>query len=462
MSFNPLGLGVAVQNYIGQTYSKPSKLGETILAQPRAIPLQFNWANYGVSNTNNVVVVGVNLKQNSQTALLDAVRGVYIDNTGSDASIYVVFPSTGCTVTCPPFAETWQPALCNDDVIYVVGQGFQTGDASQTNVFLSNIPFSAGTTPELNFTYPQFRASPKISRGLNIYSNGWNSPALGDQFQFASMTLGASNSVNLFGTPYNAGGFITLTDVELDITGINGNTGSPGITGTFSIASTGPSGTYFSGGLAIGGNVLNRTNLQHKLNAAETWQLSTTITSGGSANFQLAGLFGFNYFGTGTAETLSNFGTLAQNRTGLGVVGSAGTNYGGFQFTAPQTESILAISLLINTSVTGGNQNDYVASIYTDNAGHPGTLLATSKAIGPINNAQFVETRFTFSTLVPISINQKYWVVFGSNIDTLGWVGTTNAVVSNISGLSNTIAGIAGGQLGAGVNWNCQVYCQQP
>jgi|SRR5215469_338621 len=436
MSFNVAAIPQAT--FIGAPVPFPTKLGTLLKYQPRVWSLSFNWSLYGVSNSNNQIAVPINLAVNNQSQQLDAIRGCYIDNTGSDAAVYVYFPDTGCLITCAQFSTNWQPVMTNLLQCVIIGKGFVTGDTSQTTIFLTNETLPPGESAELSLVYPQYLASPRISRGNNQYSTGFVVPAVGDQWQYINAVAGTNTTV-LFGSPYTAGGYITLTNWHVD-----------GLTaGTFSIASTGPSGTFFTGG-----NAVTMDSLQVKLNAAETWQFKAIATTG-----VMNAIFCYSYQGSGLAEILFSIGNLnAAVSTSFSLPAS---DFMGVQFTAPQTGSILSIQ--VSLPLNGGNP--FAVSLYSDNSGHPGTLVGTSAILSPVAAGTY---QFNFSTPLPqITSGSNYWVVIpASAITHTINANITTAVTAGVngSGSATTIAGvgIASGGISAGQNIIFQVNCEQP
>lgn len=466
MSFNPAGIPTV--NYIGAPAAQPSAVGTRPKQIPRVVPLTFNWQLYGVSNSNSAIQVPINLAQNAQTRQLDAIRGVYIDNTGCDAAVYVYFPDTGCIVTCAQFSTNWQPVFTNLLQCVVIGKGFVTGDTSQTTIFLSNETFPPGESAELQFVYPQYLASPRITRGVNQFTPGFTSPAIGDQWQFLKQSLAAIGTftTTLFGSPYVAGGFITLTNLTVSI-GNSAGSSTAVATGTFTIQSTGISGALFNGDLSPQGLIIDQSALQLKLNANETWQFSAVVGTGASNDLSL--FLGYSYAGVGTAETLFNFGNLNLTLSAQNYIVGGTHLFAGVQFTAPETGSILSALVQLVPQVGSGGASFSVA-LYSDNAGNPGTLLATSvpTLIPGFANAQPVQ--FNFPQPLPQIINgTKYWLVFPSvnpapNKYNLP-VTSLGAVNVNFSGGSNTtIAAIGNGTSAfpAGSNISFQINCQQP
>lgn len=455
MSFNPATIPSVP--FIGQPYSIPVNLG-SIAA--RAIPLQFIWETYGVSQVNNQVAVNISLNVNNQTVLGGAIRGCYIDNTGSDCAIYVYFSDTQVTIPCAPFSAVWSPVTTGIWNLTVIGRGFSTNDQSQTLVTLFNIGVPPAEIAELNVTYPQFSASPSISRGLNIYSNGYASPAIGDQFQTGRLTDIGGLTTRLFNSPYLGGGLITLTDWSITLL----SNGTPVVSGEYTIQSTGASGIYYQGDFAqsLDSNnspysiLMSKTGLQHKLNAAETWEIITpTLPATGFLTYH----FGFSYKGTGSATTPSmpiSIGLLADAPSGQ-ITGVGGLAFYGLQFTPASTFNITNISPMF-VQVPGGTGGlNVTMSIYTDVGGSPGLVL------GSVNTTpnQMVANATAFASSILVAAAQTYWLVIQMttnatfNFVTLGGTGFASGNAATAAGITADL-----NMGGANRNWCWQINGQ--
>lgn len=458
MSFNPAS--VPTVPYQGQIYALP--VGTPPIAgsggmQLKVIPINVIWATYGVSQSNPNIGVSVSLTQTSQSVPIDAIRGVYIDNTGSDGSIYVIFQDTGFCIPCAPYSSVFAPCLTNLQNLLILGKGFGTNDPSQTLVSISNGTAHPAALPELNYVYPQYSASPSISRGINIYSPGFTAPAIGDQWQYFEQIGNANNTFALFGTPYSGGGVVTLTDWEI----LAGSPSDSAFSGTIVVASLGASGTLFkipfNTTAQAGLIVLSRiSGLQYKLNAAENWQFTYTQTTG-TANALIEARFGFSYKGTGTATptpTPLSFGLLGQGNNPR-QISSAQKQWAGFQFTAPASTQIFNVQwqgFVANTGTAGD------CWIYTDNNGTPGIQLADTEQY--ISAAGYVQ--YNFATQIPIISGNKYWAVVeygasnGPTYYTVTKAGTgfNSAYAASLAGL------VPAAGLNANENWATQINCE--
>ncbi len=172
---------------------------------PRVVPLYIDWLTYGASSSKPNVGINFDLTQNA-TNPLDQIRSVYIDNSSSPVPIYVVFPDTRYVVTAPPNSIAWYPAITNIFNGTIYGTGFATGLIPKTTVMFSNIVQSY-TDVEIPQAMTLFKASPSISRGLNLYNSNFGAPSLGDQVQTADIDIGLATPVVLMNSPRTSGFF---------------------------------------------------------------------------------------------------------------------------------------------------------------------------------------------------------------------------------------------------------------
>lgn len=413
MSFNPLS--VPVSKYIGAPSRLPAGYKPAADDTPALVPLQIVWAEYGVSLANPNASVAVDLTNLGNRAKgISIIRSLYIDNLGSDGSIYVYFPDTEHMLTCPPYSTAWCPVLSNSLAFTIIGKNFTTNDASQTMVIASNFPVSPAVASELQIVYPQWRCSPQLERGLNLYSNGFTSPAVGDQWFFGTVALNNLNSTvtsNLFGTPYTQGGWIILTDLRLGWTNSNGT--FAGGAWRSRLISNGLGGTFFDVTQQDVANLnpcqFEKMPTQYRLNAAETWSWQV-IGAGLGANGSALNLHaGYSYQGAGGGVQLADFGTLAQPVVDNATIALGFSQFGGWQFIAP------ANCLLLNTTwtwaVPGGSNTSNQCYLYSDNAGQPGTLLATGTAELLIWNGAPQNGIYPFPTTPALVAGTKYWIV---------------------------------------------------
>lgn len=457
MSFNPL-LTPAVP-YIGVPYAQPTKLCSPLTEDPKLVALRMIWSAYGVSFEQPDAAAFVDIMTLGPTAPIKAIRGCYIDNTGSDGSVFVYFPDTRQTVTCAPYSTNWQPVITNGLQCTIIGKGFATNDTSETQVYLLNTPVNPGFSNEIQFTYPQVACSPQLFKGLNIYTSGFIAPAIGDQFQYNQQVLNnlaVTQSVPLFGTPLTQGGTITLTDISLDY--YNRNTGGNGAVQS-KISSPGLGGIFHQAqfldtvaSMGSSRNLFMKTGLQLKLNAAEawTWQVGPAPAGViGATGAVLSLNLGFSYQGVGSLST-GNISTLDNTTFALVTLSSdpgfPGV-YGGVKFTAPIAMNVTGFTLQHRPGPADNPADIAVqVAIYTDVAGSPGALVALSQTvIVPNNTGQYTFPFFPFPAFV---LGTTYWFVFypANGISNRSF-DTYQAVDAYSSGINSVIANLAAAQL---------------
>jgi hypothetical protein len=276
-------IGFGQVPYIGQPFTNPIKLSGIAGVQ---CPLLFQWLSYGAStltpNINVLVDIG-----NAACKAMDQIRSVYIDNLGSDNPVYVYFPDTGYTIAAKPNSEGWYPAFTNAKQVWVIGEGFLTGDIPTAFIILCNIPLPASVNTEIDQAVALWKASASITRGSTIYNANLGSPALGDQvvnYVFTFGTPGVFTS-GLWGTPYPSG-FLYINAIDFYLTGTTGANNNVASTNII-VESTGVAGILFDLAYSFeaeSGSGLIRdpgaprlvgplSGFNLKLDATQTWQI---------------------------------------------------------------------------------------------------------------------------------------------------------------------------------------------
>lgn len=282
-------IGFGQVPYIGTPYAVSTKLVGIASA---AIPLLFQWISYGASSAKQNVNVLVDISL-QPCAKMDQIRSVYIDNLGSDNPVYVNFPDTNYTVVAKPNSEGWYPVFTNARQLWVIGEGFLTGDIPQTFLILSNTFMPPAVNVELDNSVPLFKATAAIQRGNTIYSSNLGAPALGDEFIFQAVDVAATNTLQPIFANTPSAGFITVTALQIFLS-INSNAGACAI--RLNWGSTGVAGTIWSQGFSLSGAnqsfngfVFNMPG-QWKFDASQTYFVNTTLNSGAPS-----GLATFSY-----------------------------------------------------------------------------------------------------------------------------------------------------------------------
>lgn len=285
-------LGFGQVEYIGQPQPFPIKLGGIA---GKHIPLLFQWLSYGAStsqpNINVLVDVDTGLCKS-----FDQIRSVYIDNLGSPNPVYVFFPDSNYCISAKANSEGWYPALTNAKKVWVVGEGFLTGQIPQTAISLSNLPSIPAVNTEIDQSASLFLASPTIARGTSIYNTSLGSPALADQFFLSDLldvgTLGSI--VPIWNTPYG-NGFLYINSLFLNCPAFGGPV--PGLSSfTVSIESTGVAGVLATPSNestnGVGFSSLNFfAGANIKLDATQSWQARVTVANNVQGHVQISSTF---------------------------------------------------------------------------------------------------------------------------------------------------------------------------
>ncbi len=267
-------------NYIGQPFTKPiSVFG----VNGQSIPLTFNWLSYGVSTTAPNLVVKVDMGTSLVAQKINTLRSVYIDNTGSDVPIYVIFPDTGCVVVCQPNCTIWAPCYTGGMIALVAGLGFFTGDIPSTAITFTNLIVPPATNIEIQTAVALWKASNTITRGTTIYNTNTGVPSLGDQFTTQNLNMNAAGTQTVF----NLGtGFIYLKNVSVTLTQVLA-AGAGGSNINLFFESTGVSGVFFQYNILMAANatvaiatLINQVG-DFKLDGSQLWRLRIALVAAG-------------------------------------------------------------------------------------------------------------------------------------------------------------------------------------
>jgi hypothetical protein len=108
--------------------------------------------------------------------------------------------------------------------------------------------------------------------------------------------------------------------------------------------------------------------------------------------------------------------TIAANTTAQNSISFTGQLYGAESFTADCSGTVSSIS--VGMHARNLTLDPYTVSFYTNNAGQPGTLVATSNGTVLTGNACYAPS-FTFASPPSLVLGTIYWIVVTN--------GTTNA-----------------------------------
>lgn len=126
-------------NYNGQLASQPVRTKASAGNNARIVRTGIDWADYNAGTNNQRMGILVNLLGQQVANPLDVIRSVYIDNTFSDATIYVYFTDTRFTLVCAPGDVLLAPAFTNTQEAIIYGEGFFNGRVPFTTVHFSNV-----------------------------------------------------------------------------------------------------------------------------------------------------------------------------------------------------------------------------------------------------------------------------------------------------------------------------------
>lgn len=281
-------LGIPINLFKGSYTSFPIKLcGQS----GKVIPIPINWIDYGASSAFPSQNVVINLRGNATVKLLEHVRSVYIDNTGSTNPIYIFFPDTGYTVTAAPGAEVWAPCYTNGDNVWIIGQEFVTGFIPSTLVMFTDVFVQPFTSVEL-VTAVELNIGSRAVQGFHLAPGPTYSPkALGDISQDYLVTCNGTD-VALWATPLVPdgvnGAILYITHLEISASAISNPAnvdvrwqisepgGEVAFLGQFTATPTVQAGVSKLFGPFSGMNV--------RLNGAKGWKLTAPNIANGTLN----------------------------------------------------------------------------------------------------------------------------------------------------------------------------------
>lgn len=319
--------GIPAQTYIGAPYSIPVQIAGKA---GRAVPLQFNWISYGAF-TSATVLVQINLgagRSGQAAPMLDQIRSLYIDNTGSALPVYVQFDDTQFTVAAQPYSVGWYPIFSNAFSFKVACNGFTPNNIGAALIYVTNVVVSAFTDAALQAVLSQGLSSPVIGGGSSLNSIAVQIP--GQSYNNGSLAIsgGGGTGATASGTLDQWGRFTSVT--------IN----SPGgeFTGIPTITPTG--GQYAVPALTFPGPTLTVGEHFEYGGTEWAWEGAGTIPTGAlpwvEANYA-AGLYvtyGSNiYLSRGAPFTVPPAGNVNSTAfwqwlgTNLPVLGSGGGGY---------------------------------------------------------------------------------------------------------------------------------------
>jgi hypothetical protein len=199
------------------------------------VPTQYDWFAYGIlagaaTDTfvaNVAVQIDLQVSRNVSDQM-NAIRSVFIDNTGNPNPIYVYFPDTQATVQGKPYGAGWFPAFTNGLKAIVAASGLNAETAQSTNVYFSNVnapPYSDAAT---DVVVAQYLSSPALGGGATLDEVEIDTSGTWYNAGTMSITGGGGGGANVSGTLDIYGRFVAT----------NVNAAGGGFTGTPIVAAT--------------------------------------------------------------------------------------------------------------------------------------------------------------------------------------------------------------------------------
>lgn len=264
-------------NYVGQPFAFAVQLSAGL--RSIVVPLTINWLIYGAATAAPNQVVSADLS--NVAGKTGTIQSVYIDNTGSNVSVYVRCLDTNYTVVAQPNSEGWYPIFTNLMEFQIIGMGFTDGSIPTTAVLFSNLRIIPAIATELPTALNMGLASSSITRGTGIQNQNYGINALGDQtINFSDFFAGGFTGVlhsGIWNSPQPSG-FIYLTHIA--VSAIAAGVGAV----TWVIESTGAAGnlyTFIVAAVAGQFSVCNLSGMNVKLDATQTWRIRVSANASG-------------------------------------------------------------------------------------------------------------------------------------------------------------------------------------
>lgn len=278
--------GTLIKPYVGVLAQAPAFAGN---CQVRTVPVRLNWNDYGVSSTINSMGVNVSLVgKGAQANIIPRMTSMYVDNTESNATVYILFLDTGQVIPVLPYSSGWFECLTSGYSCIVYGYGFVTGQIPITQIHFTDAFVPPFASLEVSQTQQLMKASRSITRGNTIFNQDFSVPALGDQTQQADLDLTQNApTITLFGTPYAAPiNYIYLLGLSVTLIGYAISGGSTEYRNLF-VESTGSAGILFKLRFAVRQTnadfyLFQQVGMNLKLDASQTWRIrgENNITQG--------------------------------------------------------------------------------------------------------------------------------------------------------------------------------------
>jgi hypothetical protein len=224
--------GIPVKAFADRYQSEPISLCKPVTnpMPPSTVSVVVDWSQQpltiGVPGSGAGVRVNFDVGSAAPAVILDRVQSVYIDNTQSSLSIYILFPDTGFKAICKPFSEKLFPVLSNglEAIIYGINIGFVTPATpnAKTLVLFSNVLVPPINDSENALTPTQnvmLASNPIITpAGENIDSSGYMWTPAGDTFVKRRLALKRFCwSSDIFNVAGMAGKWLYIRKIRLTV-----------------------------------------------------------------------------------------------------------------------------------------------------------------------------------------------------------------------------------------------------
>lgn len=225
-------LTVQALPYLGQLSSQPVSLLSKSEQPPASCVIDLLWSLYGAGVNKNTVSVNINLETGVVNPI-DKLMSIYIDNTASRVTVYVIFPDTKYTVVCAPGAAVYQPVIGQSRKFVVVADGFHGADGlvsqMRTVIQASNVYVQPATNYERNVVHPQYIGTIRNSVGQYNFQK-YRDLAVGDLTWSGWISLDGSynDHIILDLSSYASGYYMYITNIQATICDARSSSGYTG------------------------------------------------------------------------------------------------------------------------------------------------------------------------------------------------------------------------------------------
>lgn len=144
---------------------------------PKVVSLSVAWNDYSPVSLTAITKTSIPINLSSGVKPpLDRIVAVYIDNTGNDNPVFILFPDTGYSISIDANNQQWFPVITN--AYNIVLACSYIGTVGTTQFIFTDAPISPIDSGIFDKVYPQWAASNLLITEL---SNEFRLPALGDR-----------------------------------------------------------------------------------------------------------------------------------------------------------------------------------------------------------------------------------------------------------------------------------------